>query len=87
MAYSGSEDEGIGLDDADFDKSTEGDDDIDDDILDALEGDLAREAAAEEATEADEVRRTVCVLFLRVAHCSYALRILLLMTVATMTTT
>lgn len=53
MAYSGSEDEGIGLDDAEFDRTTEGDDDIDDDILDALEGDLAREAA-EEAT-ADEV--------------------------------
>ncbi|KAI0736755.1 WD40 repeat-like protein, partial [Fomitopsis betulina] len=52
MAYSGSEDEGIGLDDAEFDRTTEGDDDIDDDILDALEGDLAREAA-EEAT-ADE---------------------------------
>ena len=56
MAYSGSEDEGMGLDDADFDRTTEGDDDIDDDILDALEGDLAREASAEEATEADEVR-------------------------------
>ena len=56
MAYSGSEDEGIGLEDADFDHTSDGDDDIDDDILDALEGDLAREAAAEEATEADEVR-------------------------------
>ncbi|KZT70148.1 WD40 repeat-like protein [Daedalea quercina L-15889] len=54
MAYSGSEDEAMGLDDADFDRTTEADDDIDDDILDALEGDLAAEAAAEEATEVDE---------------------------------
>ncbi|KAH9935015.1 WD40-repeat-containing domain protein [Fomitopsis serialis] len=54
MAYSGSEDEGLGLDDADFDRPSEEDDDIDDDILDALEDDLAAEAAAEEATEAEE---------------------------------
>lgn len=69
MAYSGSEDEGIGLDDADFDRTTEGDDDIDDDILDALEGDLAREAAAEEATEADEVRSCISRYPTSVTHC------------------
>lgn len=47
-----SEDDAI--DDADFDRSSDGDDEIDEDILDALEGDLAAAAAAEEGTEADE---------------------------------
>lgn len=43
------------LDDLDFDADaqTEGDDDLEDDILDALEGEM--QAAAEEATEGDDV--------------------------------
>ncbi|PCH38001.1 WD40 repeat-like protein [Wolfiporia cocos MD-104 SS10] len=52
MHHSDSDDEGI--DDAEFDRSSEGEDDVDvdEDILDALEGDLAAEAAAaEEATD------------------------------------
>ncbi|KAI0362130.1 WD40 repeat-like protein [Trametes cingulata] len=40
-------------DDLDFDNASEGEEDIDEDILDALEGDLAA-AVAEEASEADE---------------------------------
>ncbi|KAI0933099.1 hypothetical protein AcV7_004673 [Taiwanofungus camphoratus] len=49
MAHSDSEDEA--LDDAEFDRTTEGDEDVDEDILDALEGDLA---AAEEGTEGED---------------------------------
>ncbi|GBE81951.1 WD40-repeat-containing domain protein [Sparassis latifolia] len=51
MAHSDSEDE-IN-DDAEYDRTTEADDDVEDDILDALEGDLAAAAAAEEASEDD----------------------------------
>lgn len=51
MTQSDSEEEG--LDDLEFDRTTEADEDIDEDILDALEGDLA--AAAEEATEGEDV--------------------------------
>lgn len=54
MAHSDSEDEA--LDDAEFDRTTEGDEDVDEDILDALEGDLA---AAEEGTEGEDV---CCIL-------------------------
>ena len=51
MVRSDSDDEG--LDDGEFDRTTEADDDVDEDILDALEGDLA--AAAEEGSDADDV--------------------------------
>ncbi|CCM04614.1 uncharacterized protein FIBRA_06798 [Fibroporia radiculosa] len=51
MSHSESEDDGI--DDAEFDRTTEGDDEIDEDILDALEGDLAA-AAAEEGTDGED---------------------------------
>ncbi|KAH8107051.1 WD40 repeat-like protein [Cristinia sonorae] len=50
MSRSDTDDEGI--DDPEFDRTTEGDDDIEEDILDALEGDLA--AAAEENSDADD---------------------------------
>ncbi|THH26564.1 hypothetical protein EUX98_g7621 [Antrodiella citrinella] len=50
MAHSDSDDEGI--DDNEFDRTTDADDDVDEDILDALEGDLA--AAAEENSDADD---------------------------------
>lgn len=51
MARSDTDDEGI--DDNEFDRTTEADDDVDEDILDALEGDLA--AAAEEGSDIDDV--------------------------------
>lgn len=54
MANSDSEDEV--LDDAEFENGSDVDEDIEDDILDALEGDLAAAAAAEEASEGDDVR-------------------------------
>ncbi|KAH9951464.1 WD40 repeat-like protein [Amylocystis lapponica] len=41
-------------DDEEFDRSTEGDDDIDEDILDTIEGSLLAEAEAEEASEVDD---------------------------------
>jgi hypothetical protein len=54
VAHSDSEDEAV--DDLEFDRTTEADADedadVDDDILDPMEGD----AAAEDATEGDEVR-------------------------------
>ena len=63
MAHSDSDDD---VDDNDFEGSSdaEGEDDIDDDILGALESDLAAAAAAEAAEEAsdiDEVRPSSCV--------------------------
>lgn len=51
MAHSDSEEEA--LYDLEFDRTSEGDEEGDEDILDALEGDLA--AAAEEASEGDDV--------------------------------
>ncbi|KZT09505.1 WD40 repeat-like protein [Laetiporus sulphureus 93-53] len=51
MSANSDEDEDV-LDDVDFDNSS--DDEIDEDILDALEGDLAAAAAAEEASEDED---------------------------------
>lgn len=58
-----------GIDDNEFDRTTEGDDDIEEDILDALEGDLA--AAAEENSDADDVCLYLIRSGFRVSHMQF----------------
>lgn len=59
-------------DDLDFDNGSDAEEDIDEDILDALEGDLAAAAAAE-GSEGEEV--SCALVFAPSTHISQPLRI------------